>query len=94
MEDRLLGPRAGEKIRDMLIKQNPGTAIQQIKDRHGLNHNNLNNIIPFAHCMFNNCWFSFLFRHMFSMDVGFSACLFARIGVISSGECFYSTLHF
>ncbi|KAG0013837.1 Cofactor of BRCA1 [Podila clonocystis] len=50
MEDRLLGPRAGEKIRDMLIKQNPGTAIQQIKDRHGLNHNNLNNtIIHFPH---------------------------------------------
>lgn len=41
MEDqRLLGPRAGEKIRDMLVKQKPGMAIRQIQERSGLNHNN------------------------------------------------------
>ncbi|KAF9928707.1 hypothetical protein FBU30_002178 [Linnemannia zychae] len=36
MEDqRLLGPRAGEKIRDMLVKQKPGMAIRQIQERSG-----------------------------------------------------------
>lgn len=62
MEDRLLGPRAGEKIRDMLIKQNPGTAIQQIKDRHGLNHNNLNNTNRTFSCFYHTmhaCWVLF-----------------------------------
>jgi len=42
-EQRLLGPRAGEKIRDMLVKQKPGMAIRQIQERSGLNDNNQNN---------------------------------------------------
>ncbi|KAG0288577.1 hypothetical protein BGZ96_007695 [Linnemannia gamsii] len=37
MEDqRLLGPRAGEKIRDMLVKQKPGMAIRQIQERSAI----------------------------------------------------------
>ncbi|KAI1315056.1 Cofactor of BRCA1 [Mortierella claussenii] len=51
MEQRLLGPRAGEKIRDMLVKQNPGMAIRQIQERNGLNHSNAT----------TTCFFSFLF---------------------------------
>ncbi|KAF9432884.1 Cofactor of BRCA1 [Entomortierella beljakovae] len=39
-EQKLLGPRAGEKIRDMLVKQMPGMAIRQIQERNGLNHSN------------------------------------------------------
>ncbi|KAF9349523.1 Cofactor of BRCA1 [Mortierella sp. AD094] len=35
-EQRLLGPRAGEKIRDMLVKQMPGMAIRQIQERSGI----------------------------------------------------------
>jgi len=69
MEDRLLGPRAGEKIRDMLIKQNPGTAIQQIKDRHGLNHNNLNNTNRTFSCFCHYaCLLAFVFCFVACFD--------------------------
>ncbi|KAK5823204.1 cofactor of BRCA1-domain-containing protein [Linnemannia elongata] len=47
MEDqRLLGPRAGEKIRDMLVKQKPGMAIRQIQERSGLNLPDIGSIYP------------------------------------------------
>ncbi|KAG0301041.1 Cofactor of BRCA1 [Dissophora globulifera] len=35
-EQRLLGARAGEKIRDMMIKQKPGPAIRQLQERSGI----------------------------------------------------------
>ncbi|KAG0212576.1 Cofactor of BRCA1 [Mortierella sp. GBA30] len=41
MEEKyLLGPRAVEKIRDMLAKQRPNEAISQIQERSGLNDSN------------------------------------------------------
>ncbi|KAF9559690.1 Cofactor of BRCA1 [Mortierella alpina] len=39
-EKRLLGPRAGEKIRDILGKQMPMDAINQIKEQNGLKDSN------------------------------------------------------
>lgn len=39
-ERRLLGPRAGEKIRDILGKQMPMDAINQIKEQNGLKDSN------------------------------------------------------
>ncbi|KAG0270513.1 Cofactor of BRCA1 [Actinomortierella ambigua] len=46
MDNVLLGPRAGEKIRDMLVKQKPGQAIVQIQERCGLNLPDIQAIYP------------------------------------------------
>ncbi|KAF9970137.1 Cofactor of BRCA1 [Actinomortierella ambigua] len=46
MDNVLLGPRAGEKIRDMLVKQKPGQAIVQIQEKCGLNLPDIQAIYP------------------------------------------------
>ncbi|KAG0244567.1 Cofactor of BRCA1 [Actinomortierella wolfii] len=46
MDSVLLGPRAGEKIRDMLVKQKPGQAIVQIQEKCGLNLPDIQAIYP------------------------------------------------
>jgi hypothetical protein len=39
MDQPLLGARSSDKIRDMLVKQNPITAIRQIQENKRLNDN-------------------------------------------------------
>ena len=42
MDQQLLGARSSDKIRDMLVKQNPITAIRQIQENKRLNDSNSN----------------------------------------------------
>lgn len=61
-EPRLLGARATEKIRDMLVKQAPLAAIRQLQERNGLNHSNPNNTL------FVSCFIFFPLSPMLSMQ--------------------------
>ncbi|KAG0042611.1 Cofactor of BRCA1 [Gryganskiella cystojenkinii] len=45
-QQALLGARSSDKIRDMLVKQNPIQAIRQIQDNRGLNYNDIDSIYP------------------------------------------------
>jgi len=56
MDQQLLGARSSDKIRDMLVKQNPITAIRQIQENNRLNDSNSN-----THANSSSFFFFFLF---------------------------------